>query len=296
MKSRCISYLSLITAMILWASTFIFMKFAFTTHDPVVVLFGRNLVASLCAFCAPFAFKNIQLRFKDLKYIAAMVIFEPCLYFIFEARALANTSASQAAMISTIMPMIIAIGAWIFLKETLTLRTMLGFFITVAGGVVLTLVSQPNTHAPNPALGNFLELIAMLCGAGYSLCLKKLTNRYSPLFLTFLQAFTGTIFFFFGLFLPGVHLPETVFTFSLWPIFYLGVFATLGAYGLYNFGVSRIPASQASVFLNLIPVFALIMSAIILGERFTLIQYGASIVVLSGVVITQLKSRAKPKN
>ncbi len=281
--------------MILWASTFIFMKFAFETHDPMVVLFGRNLVASLCAFFFPFAFKNIQLRTKDLKYIVAMVIFEPCLYFIFEAQALSYTSASQAAMISTIMPMSIAIGAWIFLKESLTLRTLLGFFVAVAGGIVLTLVSVPDTHAPNPALGNFLEFMAMVFGAGYSLCLKKLTNNYSPLFLTFLQAFTGTIFFFFGLFLPGVHLPETIFTLSVWPIVYLGVFATLGAYGLYNFGVSKIPTSQASVFLNLIPVFALIMSAVILGERFTWVQYVASLMVLTGVLLTQLKTTSKSK-
>ncbi len=289
MNTRLIPYLSLTIAMVLWASTFIFMKYAFASYDPMVVLFGRNLVATLCALCIPFTLKNIHLRVQDLKYLGGMLLFEPCLYFIFEAQALAYTSASQAAMISTMMPLSIAIGAWMFLGEKLTIKTLAGFVMAVTGGIILSLASPSDPHAPNPILGNFLELLAMICGAGYSLCLKKLTDQYSPLFLTFLQALTGTIFFFFALFLPGVQVPETIFTLSAWPIVYLGIGATLGAYGLYNYGVSKIPAGQAAAFINLIPVFALIMGALILGERFTLVQYAASLAVLAGVFLTQAK-------
>ena len=70
-------------------------------------------------------------------------------------------------------------------------------------------------------------------------------------------------------------------------VIYLGSFVTLGAYLSYNYGVSKIPASQASAFVNLIPVFTVILGFIILGERFLPSQYVASALVLLGVFISQ---------
>ena len=280
-------YICLVLAMALWASTFVALKLAFCLYDPMVVIFGRMAVASLLALFFPFVFKNIQFRMKDMKYIAFMVICEPCLYFIFEAKALVYTSAAQAGMITSMMPLMVAIGAGLFLKETLTLKTCIGFTIAVMGALWLSFASSPSSHGPNPMMGNFLEFIAMVCASGYALTLKKLTSHYSPLFLTFIQAFAGAIFFFPALFLPGTHLPVQAEPVPLFAIFYLGSVVTLGAYGFYNYGVSKIPASQATAFINLIPVFSLIMSAIVLGERFTSIQYMASILVFVGVILSQ---------
>jgi len=189
-----VPYVCLVLAMVLWASTFIALKLAFRTYDPMVVIFGRMLVASLCALFVPFVFRNISLRSKDVKYMVIMVICEPCLYFVFEAKALVHTSASQAGMIATMMPLLVAIAAWGILKETLTPKTLFGFFIAVTGALWLTISSEASFHAPNPRWGNFLEFMAMVCASGYAICLKKLTDHYSLWFLTFLQAFAGSIF------------------------------------------------------------------------------------------------------
>ena len=280
-------YLSLLMAALLWASTFIALKIAFRTYDPMVVIFGRMAVASLCAVFFPFVFRGVNLRKKDLKWILLMAFCAPCLYFIFEANALVYTSAAQAGMLCTMMPLLVAISAWLFLKEELTPRTCLGFVLAVAGALWLSVSSEPSEQGPNPLLGNFLQFMAMVCATGYALCLKKLTARYSSLFLTFVQAFTGAIFFFPVLFFPGTELPTTFEPEPISAILYLGVAVTLGAYGSYNYGVSQIPASQATAFINLIPVFTLILSSWILGERFTLVQYLASAVVFSGVILSQ---------
>lgn len=288
-------YVCLVIAMVLWASTFVALKLAFRTYDPMVVIFGRMAVASLCALFFPSAFKNIGFRRQDVKYLALMVICEPCLYFVFEAKALVYTSAAQAGMLTTMMPLLTAVGAWLLLKERLTPRICIGFAMAVGGALWLSLVSQASAHAPNPMLGNFLEFMAMVCATGYALCLKRLTDRYSPLFLTFTQAFAGAIFFFPALFLPTTALPAQIDPVPLGAIVYLGSAVTLGAYGFYNFGVSRIPASQATAFINLIPVFTLIMSALILGERFTGIQYMASILVFAGVILSQDRRARAPK-
>jgi drug/metabolite transporter (DMT)-like permease len=279
--------------MMLWASTFVALKLAFRTYDPMVVIFGRMAVASFLAILFPFVFKksrvfkNIRFRKKDIKYMAFMVMCEPCLYFVFEARALVYTSAAQAGMITSMMPLMVAVGAWLLLKEELTLKTCFGFAVAVVGALWLSLASKASLHGPNPMLGNFLEFMAMVCASGYALSLKKLTDNYSPLFLTFIQAFAGAIFFFPALFLPGTQLPAQAEPLPLFAILYLGSIVTLGAYGLYNYGVSKIPASQATAFINLVPVFSLIMSAVVLGERFTNIQYLASVLVFSGVILSQ---------
>ena len=280
-------YICLVLAMVLWASTFVALKLAFSIYDPMVVIFGRMAVASLLAVFFPFVFKNIQFRMKDLKYIVFMVICEPCLYFIFEAKALVYTSAAQAGMITSMMPLMVAIGAGLILKEKLTRKTYLGFMIAVMGALWLSFASNPSSHGPRPLLGNFLEFIAMVCATGYALSLKKLTSHYSPLFLTFIQAFAGAIFFFPALFLPGTQLPVQAEPVPVFAILYLGSAVTLGAYGFYNYGVSKIPASQATAFINLIPVFSLVMSALVLGERFSSVQYLASIMVFAGVILSQ---------
>ncbi len=285
--NRLIPYTCLILATALWASTFVALKLAFRVYDPMVVIFARMFVASMCAVFFPFAFKNIPFRLKDIKYMAFMVACEPCLYFVFEAKALVYTSAAQAGMITTMMPLFVGVGAWLILREDLTFKTWIGFIMAGAGALWLSFSSQPSVFGPEPMLGNFLELIAMVCASGYALSLKKLTSRYSSLFLTFLQAFAGTIFFFPTLFLSGTELPTQIVPFPFWAVIYLGSAVTLGAYGCYNYGVSRIPASQATAFINLIPVFTLLMSFMILGERFTGTQYMASALVFAGVVLSQ---------
>ena len=66
----------------------------------------------------------------------------------------------------------------------------------------------------------------------------------------------------------------------------------VGAYGLYNFGVSRLPASQASGFTNLLPVFTLIFAALLLGESLAPAQYAAAALVFAGVALSQWRSAA----
>jgi drug/metabolite transporter (DMT)-like permease len=292
-KNSVLPFVCLVIATILWASTFVVLKIAFRVYDPMVVIFGRMLVASLCALCVPSLFKNINFRLKDVKYIAFMVICEPCLYFVFEARALVYTTAAQAGMVTSMMPLLVAVAAFFFLKEKLTKNIVLGLSIAIAGTMWLSYLAEPSASGPDPALGNFLEFMAMVCAAGYAISLKKLTSHYSPWLLTFLQAFAGSLFFFPVLFFPGVVLPTVIDPLASFCVLYLGAVVTLGAYGLYNFGVSKIPASQATSFINLIPVFTMILSALILGEWFTEMQYLASCLVFAGVLLSQSKIGTK---
>ncbi len=221
-----------------------------------------------------------------------MALFEPCLYFIFEAIAVENTTASGAGMITAMLPLIVAVGARFVLKESITKYMVMGFTVAIMGSVLLSIMSNASEYAPNPAYGNFMEFLAMVCASGYVITLKHLSSRYGPFFLTAVQAFMGTIFYFPVLFMPMVEKPATFeLVPTLW-VLYLGAVVTIGAYGLYNFGVSRTKASTASAYVNLIPAFTLILAFIFLGEKLNMYQGAAVLIIFTGVAISQIKPKS----
>jgi drug/metabolite transporter (DMT)-like permease len=287
-RKPSLASLALIIAMLLWASSFIALKFAFKTYDPLVVIFGRMLVASVCfLMVAKRVTKAFHYRQGDYKLLLFMALCEPCLYFLFEAKAVENTTASQAGMITAMLPILVMISATLILKERVGGRSWVGAVSAVGGVCWLTLLSAPTEDAPNPLLGNFLELLAMLCATGYTIAMKALTERYTPFFLTALQAFAGCLFYFPLLFLPSTKPPAA---FHLGPglaVLYLGAIITLGAYGLYNYGVKHVAANKAASFVNLIPIFSVVLGWLLLGETLTSGQTVAAVVTIGGVYLTQ---------
>ncbi len=285
---KSIPSFALILSVILWSSSFIALKFAFRAYDPMVVIFGRMFVASICfIIVGRRVTEALHYRRGDYKLIFFMAFCEPCLYFIFEAKAVENTTASQAGMISAILPVLVMVAAALILKEHIKGKSWLGSIIAVISVCWLTLLSGPSTDAPNPLLGNFLEFLAMVCATGYTITLKSLTERYSPFFLTAMQAFLGCFFYFPLLFLPSTILPRQLHIGSGLAIVYLGAVITLGAYGLYNYGVKHLPANKAAAYVNLIPIFSAIMGWVILGETLSLGQIFAGAFIVVGVYLTQ---------
>ena len=283
--------IGLLLAMALWASSFVALKIAFRTYHPMVVIFGRMAVASVCFIFLLVGFRNlVDYRSGDLKYLLFMALCEPCLYFIFEAKAVENTTASQAGMITAMLPILVAFTAAWILKEHVGRYTWIGSLMAVAGVCWLTLASTPTIDAPNPMKGNFYEFLAMVCATGYTITLKHLSIRYTPLFLTAVQAFMGSLFFFPFLLLPSTPIPVHFDPTAGLAIVYLGAVITLGAYGLYNYGLKHIPANKACAYVNLIPVFSVILGWMILGETFTTNQCMAAGLVMVGVCISQRRS------
>jgi len=279
---------SLSLAMVLWASSFIALKIAFQYYDPMVVMFGRMATASLCflAFIPGFRGK-ISYRKGDIRLLLLMALSEPCVYFVLEAKAIENTTVSQAGMITAMLPLMVAVAAFFVLREHLTSKAAGGFAIAVLGACGLSIAGESSAYAPHPAFGNFLEFLAMACATVYTILLKRLSERYPPLFLTAMQAVVGMLFFGAILFLPSTRLPTSFEPVPVISIVYLGAFISLGAYGLYSYGVSRIPAGQACAFINLIPALTLFFAWLILRERLTPLQYIASLVVFVGVWVSQ---------
>jgi drug/metabolite transporter (DMT)-like permease len=285
-QGRGVAVICLVIAMALWGSSFIALKLAFTELPPLWVIFGRMALGSLVFLLAWRWRGQMAYRTGDWKYLLGLAACEPCLYFLFEALALQHTSAAQAGMVTALLPLLVAMGAFFFLRERISRVTLVGFLIALIGSVWLSLAGGADEHASNPVLGNFYELLAMLCAMGYTLLLKHLSARYSTFLLTAMVAFVGTIFFL-PLALLSAPLPSSISPMGIGAVVYLGILVTVGAYGLYNFSVSRMPASQASGFSNLIPVFTLLFAILLLGERLNAMQMLAAVLVFAGVLLSQ---------
>ncbi len=284
---KALPVLSLLLAMVLWGSSFVVLKYSFQVMHPLLVILGRMLVASLCFLPLIRSASRAGLRRRHLVPLLGMCLCEPCLYFSFEAAALVHTSASQASMITTMLPLMVALAAGSLLGEHVSPRTIAGFFVAVAGAMWLSLAAEGSEQSPHPLLGNFLEFMAMVCATGYTILMKHLSKELHPFFLTGVQAFSGALFFSPVLFLPQVNVAPALTAPGLFSILYLGTIVSVGAYGLYNFGISKIPASQAAAWVNLIPVFSILLGFLILGERLSFWQICACVLVFVGVLLSQ---------
>ena len=291
-RTRWFALACLILAMALWGSSYVVLKVAFRELPPLWVIFGRMALGSLVFLVAWRWRGRIDYRPGDWKYLLGLAVCEPCLYFLCESFALQYTSAAQAGMITAAA---VAGGGGGLVAAARTDRPD-DLDRLWPGGARFDLAEprrRADLHAPQPLLGNFFELLAMLCATGYTLLLKHLSARYSAFALTAMQAFVGTLFFL-PLALASADLPSQPSALGIQAVVYLGVVVTVGAYGLYNFGVGRLPASQASGFINLIPVFTLVFAALFLGETLNGPQMLAAGLVFIGVAISQWRSAPPP--
>lgn len=286
--------LALLMAMVLWSTSFVTLKATFAVYEPMFVIFARMFLASIFFLLIIKKLKTkITYKKGDYRFLILMALFEPCLYFIFEAKALVYTSASQAGMITSMLPLLVAIAAFFILEERMSYKTVAGFTIAAAGAAVLSIYSDVSESSPNPELGNALEFCAMICATGYTITLKKLSSRYDPFFLTAIQSFIGCIFFLPMIYIDGSGFPRTFVPSAAAAIVYMALFITVGAYGLFNYGVSKIEAGKASAFTTLLPVFSLFWGWLILNETMNKTQYIACAFVLAGVYLSQIDRSGK---
>lgn len=298
LSHRLFPHMVLIFTMLTWSSSFVAFKVALSEFSPLEVVAGRMIIASFV--CLPF-FKRILPILKNKKtrfYLLLGVFSEPCLYFLCESFALQYTSSSQAGMVISLLPLCVGFFAWIFLREQLPVLSWIGFLLGVIGVMLLSSFGEVTQSAPNPLLGNFLEFCAVLCAVSYTICVRKLVHVMSPLAYTVAMAYAGAIFFTPLALLPINVSPVTLdVTIPLWLplacIIYLALVVNLLAYGGYTYALSRLPAGQVASFTNLIPIFTLIMGVLWLDESLNSMQLFASILILSGVILSQCAGKVK---
>ena len=259
-----------------WGGGMIAMKYAFESFTAMQVVFARVAFAGVIYLALYRLWSHIPYQKGDWKYLLAMVLFEPCLFFLCETFAMTYTTASQGGVIAACFPLCTAVAAWLFLGEKLTKKTIIAMLLAVAGVAGASLAAESSDQASNPILGNLLMVGAVLSATGYAVCVRFISRRYSFLSISAIQALGGTI-----VFLPFVF--TTPMPVNVGFLVYLS----------FNFALKHLEAGIVALFGNLIPVFTLIFAFTILGERLTLAQTLGVGLTFLGVIIAALPEKQR---
>lgn len=291
-KNETFAYISLVIATILYGTTLTAMKVCLNYYSEIEMITLRMIISTILFL--PFfltVYKNLKVDKIDYKFILLMTICEPCLYFLFETHALRFTSSGQAGVVSAMEPILIIIFAKIILKEHLPKIAYIGVFLGIIGAIILSAGSDINELAPNPILGNSLELCAEILTVTSIITTKYLMDKYPPFFLAGSQVILGAVFFIIlNLIKGGSFTP--VLNESLPILIYLGIL-TVVSYALYNYGICTLSASKASPFLYMLPISSIAFGCFFLGETFNFLQVIACLLIFIGIYISQIKDRRK---
>lgn len=275
----------LLTAMVIWGSSFMVIKLALDAMAPMTLVWFRLLIG-LVAICGiSLWLPRPRIHRADLPALVLMALFEPCLYFLFETHALAYTTSAAAGVTMALLPLAVAIASALFLHEPLTLRS-LWLVVSVAGAMLLALGADVQESAPRPILGSLLLVGAILAATAYTVVIKRLIDRYSVAVLIGIQCLVGTLFYTPIWWLLDGTIPDV--SGQTWlAILYLGSIVTLGAYGLFTLALTQLPATAAGAATNVVPVVAVLLGVFLLDEHLTGLQWLGIAAVFSGLIAWQ---------
>ncbi len=288
-------YISVIGAMVMWSMTFVWFKIVNEVYPPFAIVFLRLLAATLIMLgIAGFTSVLQKIQRRDIPSFLILALIYPFVYFIAESIGLTKISASLAAVILAMIPLFVPIGAYLLLNERVTVPNILGILISFLG-VLIVIMNLDFSLNAEPA-GIFLMLLAVLCAVGYTLLVKKLTHRYNVYSITTYQNIFGTLMFLplflvFDLqdFAAAGHTMKAILNLG-----YLAIFGSSIAFILFNYSIKTIGAIRTETFTNLIPVLTAVFAYFMLGEELGLKKIIGIMVVLTGLFISQVKSRKKP--
>ena len=306
MKNKgIIVHIAGVIAMIIWGLPFIWSSQTYKSLNPTATIFLRLVIATAFFSAILFSFRlNEKIRREHLKLFAIAALFEPFLYFIFEGYGLIYTSPIISSAIIAMIPLVTPVAAAIFLKERLSAMNIVGLIVSFTG-VIVMLLNKDMEFSASP-LGIMFLFLTVLVAVGYSIALIKLTHLYKPMTVTWMQNIIGMIYFIPLVFIMEKFMPSDFGNVRAYivPLVCLGIFCSAIAYALWAYAYSKLGASKANVYTNLIPVFTAIFSYIILIfnrdnmdisdiEAYELnVQKIAGIaLVVGGLFLSQKKSR-----
>jgi drug/metabolite transporter (DMT)-like permease len=215
------------------------------------------------------------------------------LFTLFMLNGVARTSAMAAGVITSTIPAVVALFAWIFLGEAPNRRTVASILLAITGIATLDLAAPAARHgAPTSLTGNLLILAAVCCESIYIILSRRLTQTLAPLDIC-----TYTHLFGFLLMLPlGLpalaHLDYAGVPASIWPmVIWYGLAASIFSFWLWMKGIRHVPGNVAGVFSAVLPLAAAAYGIAFLGERPTLAHGVALACVLAGIALASLSGR-----
>ncbi len=286
-----ITYLKLIGAMFMWGGTWIAGRIvAQELPAPLAAPAIRFLLAGLVlagyALVTEGRIPRPQTG-SEWGVVTGLAMTGIFIYALFFFYGLKHITAGRGALVVALTPVLAALGAWFFGQERMTPLKLLGIGIAMLG--CLTVIGNGNPVAllqGEVGVGEWLILGCALCWTAYTFIGRRATKTLSPLAATLWASLLGALFIGLTAFLQGgIELAD--WSWRVWvSVIFLAIGGTALGFTWFADGVKRIGAARASVFVNLVPVFAVLQAAVLLDERLGLAVLGGGLLVIAGVWLT----------
>jgi drug/metabolite transporter (DMT)-like permease len=282
-------YLCVVLAMFFWGSAFVWvtqvlgMGFA-----PFTINFYRLLIASCLLFMISRLLRHDEvIKKSDYKLFFFLAFSEPFCYFLGETFGMLYVTPTLASIMISTIPLVTPFFAYMFLQERVAVYEVVGLIVSFSG--VMLLVVENLQLGGNP-IGIILMFVAVFSGTAYGILLKKLTCSYSPLTITKYQSFIGMLLFMplFCIFDIRGILSDGIALEGFKYILLLGALPSTVSFTFLAIGVHRLGIIKTNIFSNLIPVFTAGLAYIVLRETFSHTKVLAMMIVLVGLVVSQL--------
>lgn len=289
-KGLGLYHFTAITIVTIWGLTYISTKVLMQNGlQPQEIFFYRFLIAFAGSWLiAPRRFLSKSIADEATMLLAGMT--GGSIYFYTENTALGITQVSNVAFLLCMAPLFTTILSLLFHKEEKATRGLICGSLLALTGVAMVVFDGATSLEISP-VGDLLTLGAALSWACYSLIVRRLSSRYSIVFITRKVFFYGVIsilpVFIFHPFNPD-------FTILLQPavcsnLLFLAVIASLTCFVLWNVTLKKLGTTRASNYIYLSPIVSLIGSSIILNERMTIISLTGAALIMAGVYWAETK-------
>ncbi|MCM0649217.1 DMT family transporter [Clostridium swellfunianum] len=284
-------YFLMVLCTIFWAGAFIAAKLSSPFIPPFTLTFLRFFIATLILYIVIKYKKQeiYKLKIKDFPIFLFTGLVGMFGYHVLFFIAVKYTSAINSSIIGASNPIITSILSIIFLKDKLTYKRILGIILSFTG-VFLTLTNANLSVIKSFSFnyGDIIMLLAVFMWASYGVFSKWVMPRYSPIILTFYSFLFCTI-----LIIPFVvyempwELINSIPYYSFIAVIYMSIFPSVVGYLVQQISIKQIGPSKTSIFINLVPIFSIILSVLILKETLNPIKLLTAALIILGVYICQ---------
>ena len=290
-----ITYFSLTLTTLFWGGTFIAGRLLAGSLPPVSSSFLRFSIASISLLCMVlFIEKKLPIpRVKQWLPLILLGLTGVFFYNIFFFTGLKHITAGRASLIIAFTPLTITILAALFSGERMNLKQFGGVLISLAGALLVVSNGQPQMLLKGGfGPGEKALLGCVLSWSIYSIIGRSVMNTLSPLTTVCYSSIIGTLFLAVPVFKGNLF--SSFFTLSStdWmSLGYLGIFGTAIGFSLYYKAIKKIGATRAGIFINMVPIFALLLSWLFLHETVQPTVLVGGLLILTGVTTTNLAGR-----
>ncbi len=264
-----VPYLVLSLAPLCWAANVVLARGVADLIPPAAFAFWRWVAAALMVlpFTAGHLAADRHALARGWKTLLGLAVLGISSFNVLLYTAVHTTTSLNAALIQSSMPAVIVILTLVLYRERVSLRQSAGIALCIAGAGLIVLRGDWRTLASmGVATGDLLMVLAVICYGLYSALLRRrpAVHPLSFLAVSFVLGAAGILpVYLLELATAGGFTPTREAALS---ILFVALFPSIVAYFCWNKGVERVGPNRAGLFINLIPVFASLLSTGLLGE------------------------------